>query len=115
MTTSMILNSLLLQLSGGSGYTQILMMVGIFVVFYFFMIRPQQKKTKDQKTYLTSMKKGDTVVTIGGLHGKIVTIDDETVILEVGRAVNLKFDRSAISMESSKRAAAKAETAESAN
>lgn len=103
---------ILLQAAPGGGYAQILMMVGIFVVFYFFMIRPQQKKQKDQKTYLASLKKGDTVVTIGGMHGKIVSLDDETVTLEVGRATNLKFDRSAISMESSKRAAAKTETAE---
>jgi preprotein translocase subunit YajC len=115
MTTSSLFNVILLQASGGSGYAQILMMVGIFVVFYFFMIRPQQKKTKDQKTYLTSLKKGDTVVTIGGLHGKIVSLDDETVVLEVGRAVSMKFDRSAISMESSKRASAKTEIAEPAS
>lgn len=89
---------------------QILMMVGIFVVFYFFMIRPQQKKQKDQKTYLSSLKKGDYVVTIGGMHGKIISLDDETVTLEVGRAINLKFDRSAISMESSKRASSKSES-----
>ncbi len=106
----MTTNFILLQAAPGGQYGSILMMVGIFVVFYFFMIRPQQKKTKDQKTYLTSLKKGDTVVTIGGLHGKIVSLDDETVTLEVGRAVNLKFDRSAISMESSKRAATKQET-----
>ena len=74
-----------------------------FLVMYFFMIRPQQKKQNDQKKFLASLKKGDNVVTIGGLHGKIHEIDELTLIMEVDRGMRLKFDRSAISLEGSKR------------
>lgn len=95
----------LLQASGGFAYGQIVMMLLVFAVFYFFMIRPQQKKAKDAKAYQESLKKGDTVVTLGGLHGRIYSIQPETVTIEVDRAVKLTFDKAAISMESSKRAA----------
>lgn len=74
-----------------------------FVVMYLFMIRPQQKKQNDQKKFLSELKKGDLVVTIGGLHGKIYELDELTLMLEVERGVKLKFDRSAISLEASKR------------
>jgi preprotein translocase subunit YajC len=74
-----------------------------FVVMYFFMIRPQQKKQKDAKKFVEELKKGDSVITIGGLHGKIQEIDELTVTLEVDRGFKLKFDRASISMESSKR------------
>ena len=66
---------------------------------YFFMIRPQQKKAKDQKNFVNSMKKGDSVVTIGGLHGKIASVDATTVVLEVDRGTKLTFEKSSISRE----------------
>jgi len=72
-------------------------------VMYFFMIRPQQKKQSEQKKFLQELKKGDSVVTIGGLHGKIYEIEELTLMLEVDRGMRLKFDRSAISMEASKK------------
>ena len=81
----------------------ILTMGAAFVVMYFFMIRPQQKKQKDAKKFVEELKKGDSVITIGGLHGKIQEIDELTVTLEVDRGFKLKFDRASISMESSKR------------
>lgn len=74
-----------------------------FLVMYFFMIRPQQKKQSEQKKFLQELKKGDSVVTIGGLHGKIYEIEELTLMLEVDRGMRLKFDRSAISMEASKK------------
>lgn len=74
-----------------------------FLVMYFFMIRPQQKKQNEQKKFLSELKKGDQVVTIGGLHGKIHEIDELTMILEVDRGMRLKFDRSAVSMEATKK------------
>jgi len=80
-----------------SGMINILFMVGIFVVFYFFMIRPQQKKAKEQKTFRENLKKGDKVVTIGGLHGEVVEVSKETVTLEVDRGTKLVFELSAIS------------------
>ena len=90
-------------LAQGSNYTFLLTMGAVFIVMYFFMVRPQQKKQKDQKVFIEELKKGDSIVTIGGLHGKILEIDDLTVVLEVDRGFKLKFDRSSISMEATKK------------
>ena len=81
---------------------QIVMLVGIFVVFYFFMIRPQQKKQKEAKTFRESLKKGDSVVTVGGIHGKITSVEDTVVVLDVDRGTKLTFDKSSISATSDK-------------
>lgn len=62
---------------------QYIMFAAIFVVFYFFMIRPQYKKQKDQKNFLAKLKKGDELVTIGGIHGTVYEIKDGVVILEI--------------------------------
>jgi preprotein translocase subunit YajC len=100
-----MLTTLLLQAPAGNGgmYYNFLLMGGIFVVMYFFMIRPQQKKAKDQKTFIENLKKGDSVVTIGGLHGKILETTEKTVTLEVDRGMKLTFDKTAISKDSSSR------------
>ena len=76
----------------------------IFVVAYFFMIRPQMKRQKDEKKFLADIKKGDKVITKSGLHGKIVDLNDKdnSCVIET-MAGKLKFDRSAISMEGSKK------------
>ncbi|TXI69910.1 MAG: preprotein translocase subunit YajC [Cyclobacteriaceae bacterium] len=96
------------QSPGGSGLTtQLLFMGALIAVFYFFMIRPQQKKAKDQKKFTEEIKKGDYVVTIGGLHGRIAEIEDDTFIIEVERGGRLKYSKSAVSMESTKAAAGK--------
>ena len=87
----------------GGGTGQIVMMLAIFVVFYFFMIRPQQQKQKDQKKFIDNVKPGDRVVTIGGMHGKVVSADDLTIVLEMERGMKATFDRSAINMDSTKR------------
>lgn len=93
----------------GSGWIQQLVLFGgIALVFYFFMIRPQQKKQKDQKKFISEIKKGDSVVTIGGMHGKVYSADDDTVIVEVDKSTKIKFERSSISLEASKREAGKA-------
>jgi preprotein translocase subunit YajC len=84
-----------------SPIAQFLPIVLIIVVFYFFMIRPQMKKAKDQQKYRENLKKGDKVVTIGGVHGKIVDVQDKTFLVEVAEGVKLKFEKSAISMEQS--------------
>ena len=73
----------------------------IIIVFYFFMIRPQLKKSKDQKKFRENIKVGDKVVTIGGIHGKISDIQDTTLIITVEGGVKLKIEKSAISMDSS--------------
>jgi len=68
----------------------------VFVVFYFFMIRPQMKKQKEMNTYRSSLKKGDRVVTTGGIYGKIAEVKDNCVIIDVGGDVKLKVDKSAL-------------------
>ena len=83
------------------------MMVAMFAILYFFMIRPQQKKAKDQKKFAEEIKKGDYVVTIGGVHGRVAEIEDDTIIVEVERGVRIRFSKSAVSMESTKVAASK--------
>lgn len=99
--------SILLQAQGGNNWSFPLMMVLMFGILYFFMIRPQQKKAKDQKKFTEEIKKGDYVVTIGGVHGRVAELEDDTFILEAERGVRIKFSKSAISMESTKAAANK--------
>lgn len=76
----------------------------IFVVAYFFMIRPQMKRQKDEKKFTEALKKGDKIITKSGLHGKVVEVNDKdfSCVIET-MAGKLKFDRSAISMELSKK------------
>ncbi|EHQ29026.1 preprotein translocase subunit YajC [Mucilaginibacter paludis] len=97
-----MISTILLQAAGGAQYTQYIMMGLIVVVFYFFMIRPQIKKQKDQKKYVDEMKKGDKIVTTAGIHGKVVEIADVTILVEVDNGVKIRFDKSAISLEASK-------------
>jgi len=80
-------------------FIQLIPLVLIFVIFYFFLIRPQQKKQKDREKVLESVKKGDKVVTIGGIHGTVAGIDTEkkTVLVQVTDSLKLKFEKSAIS------------------
>ena len=83
-------------------------MMGLMVViFYFFLIRPQQKKAKDQKKFVEEVKKGDLVVTIGGAHGRVAEIEDDTFVLEFERGARIRFSKSSVSMESTKAANAK--------
>jgi preprotein translocase subunit YajC len=74
----------------------IFLLVGMFVVMYFFMIRPQQQKQKEQKKMLDNLKDGDEVVTIGGLHGKVISKDETTVTLSAGGGARLTFDKASI-------------------
>ena len=69
----------------------------MFVVFYFLLIRPQQKRQKQRTNLLNSIKKGDKISTIGGMHGTIVELSDSTVVLRVNDTTTVTFDRSAIS------------------
>lgn len=82
-------------------------MILIFVVAYFFMIRPQMKRQKDEKKFSAELKRGDRVITKSGLHGKVVDLNDKdaSCVIET-MAGKLKFDRSAISMEMSRKLAA---------
>lgn len=75
----------------------------MIAIFYFFFIRPQQKKQKDQKKFIGEIKKGDQVVTLGGIHGKVAAVDDATITLDVDRGNKLVVEKSSISLEASKR------------
>lgn len=80
----------------GPGYEMFIMIGIIIVVFYFFMIRPQQKKQKAEQKMRESLAKGDRIVTIGGIHGKIVSVDEATVLIEVDNGVKLKMEKAAV-------------------
>ena len=79
-------------------FVQLIPLALIFVVFYLFLIRPQQKKQKEREKVLESLKRGDRVITIGGVHGTVAGIDSEkkTVLVQVADNLKIKFDRSAI-------------------
>ena len=95
------LNLVLLQAAGGGGgMVQLVLMGGIILVFWLFMIRPQAKKAKEQKKFVENMQKGDKVVTIAGIHGTVNKInEDGTLQLEVNPGSYLKIEKSSISME----------------
>ncbi|WP_448520139.1 preprotein translocase subunit YajC [Rhodoflexus sp.] len=97
------IQAILLQSAGGaSSIANLIFIAGIILVFYFFMIRPQQKRQKEQKKFIESLAVGNQVVTIGGLHGKIVAIEGNLVYLEVDKGVTLKFEKTSISLDYSK-------------
>lgn len=100
--------SILLQAAGGqSNYSFLIMMGLMFVILYFFMIRPQQKKAKDQKKFTEEIKKGDYVVTIGGAHGHIAEMDGDTFILEVEKGGRIRYNKTSISQDATKAAKGK--------
>ena len=78
---------------GASAFMNIVPLVFMFAIFYFLLIRPQQKKAKEHKALLESLKKGDKVVTAGGMHGKVTALDDKVVTLEVAPGVSVKFNK----------------------
>lgn len=96
------LHILLQAPTGGGAAQQLIMIVMIIVVFYFFMIRPQMKKAKQEKEFKESIKKGDKVVTIGGVHGKVLEVNDTTFILEIDTNTKVKIEKTAISAEATK-------------
>ena len=81
---------------GGGDWGFIIMMVMIFGIFYFLMIRPQQKKQKELQAMLNNLAYGDTVMTTGGIHGKITGLADAVITLEIADKVRIKVARSAI-------------------
>ena len=68
-------------------------LVFMFAIFYFLLIRPQQKKAKEHRALLEALKKGDQVVTAGGMHGKVTSLDDQVVTLEIAPGVNVKINK----------------------
>lgn len=98
----MILEFILLNgQTKGDGIISMIPLVLIVIVFYFFMIRPQMKKQKEAKKYIENINKGDKIVTIGGIFGKIIEIRDNSYIIEVEGGNKLRILKSAVSMENS--------------
>ncbi|MBN1301050.1 MAG: preprotein translocase subunit YajC [Melioribacteraceae bacterium] len=81
---------------GGSMISTLIMFGAIFAIFYFMIIRPQQKRAKERERMLSEIKKGDKVVMNSGLHGVVAGIDEKTCLIDVGNNIKMKFDRSAI-------------------
>lgn len=95
----MNLQTIFLQANPTQEMLPTILMFGLmFVVFYFFMIRPQMKKQKEEQLFQSSIKKGDRIVTTAGIHGKIVDLPEGAVVVETG-AGKIKFEREAISQE----------------
>lgn len=84
----------------GNPFTSLLPLLLIILVFYFFFIRPQMKKAKDERKYRESLKKGDKIITIGGIHGKIVEVGESTFIIEVEDGSRLKIEKTAVALGS---------------
>ncbi|HNS17463.1 MAG TPA: preprotein translocase subunit YajC [Bacteroidales bacterium] len=82
----------------GGGYSSLIFLVLIIVIFYLFFIRPQMKRTKEQKKYRENLKNGDRVVTIGGIHGKIIEVRDTSFIID-SEGTRLKIEKSAVAMD----------------
>lgn len=94
------MNSVLLMASpaeGGNGLMGLIPWIGVFIVFYFFMIRPQMKKNKALKEFRETLKKGDKVVTVGGIHGKIKDISETSVVID-SEGTTLRVEKSALSV-----------------
>lgn len=83
---------------GGGGIMNIAPLVILFVIFYFLLIRPQQKKAKEHKQMLSEVAKGDSVVTNGGLYGRVTSVSEDTLTVEVADNVRVKIARNAIAM-----------------
>lgn len=98
-----MLNTILLQAASGntsagagSGWSSMIMIVALIAIFYFFMIAPQQKKQKKINAFRDSLKKGDKVMTAGGIYGRIREIKDNYVLLEIDSNVTIKIDKNSI-------------------
>lgn len=83
--------------SGAGGFAGMIPLVLMFVIFYFLLIRPQQKKAKQHKALLSNLKRGDSVITSGGIYGRIAEINDNVIVLEVADKVRIKVARSFVS------------------
>jgi len=84
--------------NGGGGLMSTLVMFALIIgIFYFLILRPQQKKQKERQKLLDAVKKGDKIVTAGGLHGTVVGVEDKTLLIQVADNVKMKFERSAVS------------------
>jgi len=86
--------------AGGSGSPASLLFLAMFVfILYFFMIRPQAKKAKDQRKFIEALEKGQRVITSGGIHGRIVQVDDRSVVVEVDKTCKIRVEKAMVSAD----------------
>ena len=84
------------QAQGGGQWSFLIMMLLIFVVMYFFMIRPQQKRQKELNKFRESLKRGDKVITLGGIYGTVTEVKETTLLVEIDSNVKIKVDKSSV-------------------
>ena len=92
----MNLLTVVMQAQGGGDYSFLIMMVAIFAIMYFFMIRPQNKQQKEIQNFRKNLEVGQSVITAGGIYGKIKEIEDNAVIVEIAPSVKIKVDKNSI-------------------
>jgi preprotein translocase subunit YajC len=83
---------------GGGSYMSLIFIAAVFAIFYFILIRPQQKRAKQHKTFLENLKKGDKIITSGGLYGTITGISDDSVTIEIAEKVRVKVDKGTVAV-----------------
>ncbi len=81
---------------GGSSYMSLVFIAAVFAIFYFILIRPQQKRAKQHKEFMENLKKGDKVITSGGLYGTITGLSDDSVTIEIAEKVRVKIDKGTV-------------------
>lgn len=92
-----MVNNIFFQISGGGGeYQQLIFFVIVFAVFWFFMIRPQVKKQKEDRRFRESLKKGDKVLTNGGIHGKIAEVSESKAKIDIAEGVRISVEKTAL-------------------
>lgn len=92
----MNLLTVMLNAQGGADYSLLIMMVAIFAIMYFFMIRPQNKKQKEIANFRKNLEVGQSVITAGGIYGKVKELEDNAVVVEIAPSVKIKVDRNSI-------------------
>lgn len=93
-----LISSILLQAGAAGGGSTLIFIVGTMAVFYFFIMRPQIKKQKETRNFRENIAKGDRVVTVGGIHGKVLEINDSTVLLQIDKG-SMRVDIGGISAD----------------
>jgi preprotein translocase subunit YajC len=99
-------NSILLQVDGAAGsgiMGQVFLFGSIILIMYFFMIRPQQKKQKETTKFISEIKKGEQVVTVGGIHGKVYAVDGDILTIELEKGMKIRVEKSALSLDYTKK------------
>ena len=99
-------NSILLQVDGAAGsgiMGQVFLFGSIILIMYFFMIRPQQKKQKETTKFISEIKKGEQVVTVGGIHGKVYAVEGEIVTIDLDKGMKIRVEKSALSLDYTKK------------